>query len=973
MRKNTLQDELILSKTISNMLRKAKSTYPVDPLTGLPTRIYYDAELREALIRAKQSGHSVAIVFLDLDGLKIVNHTFGHAMGDLLLQQVAKRLDGCVNSKGVLARLGGDEFLIFREIRHPDEAEALAHKIIDALHLSFNCEDEDLHVITHVGVSLFPKDGERLETLLRNADTALYRAKEEGKNNYQIYTPEMSTEAEKRVILENSFRRALKRKEFVVYYQPQIDLQSGKIVGMEALVRWQNPEFGLVPPMDFIPIAERTGLILPMGEWVLHEACAQTKAWQKAGLPRMCVAVNLSARQFQQQDMLRMIAKTLQDTRLEPECLELEITESYAMQNADFTISVLRDLKKMGVRVSIDDFGTGYSSLSYLKQFPIDTLKIDRSFVRDLSAVTVVERAQESTPMSKSLRVLIVASTEEDANSLLQELRTGGYDPTFERVETRTEMAAALARQSWEMVISDHSMPRFNATMVLTLLKKTGHDIPCIIVSNTLGEEHAVAALKMGAHDYLLKGNISRLVAAVERELLEAELRRERKRVEATVQRQASHDVLTDLPNRTLFKDRLTLALAHANRYRNMLAVLFVDLDRFKNIIDTLGPAVGDRLLQGVAERLASCLDEGDTLARLGGDEFVVLLPRLQRADKAVKLAQRVLEVLKPVFVFNGHELHITTSIGISLYPYDGTDVDTLLKNADTALYRAKEQGRNNYQLYTPAMNARAFERLAMENSLRKALERQQFLLHYQPMVDVAQGQIVGAEALVRWQHPDLGLVYPAEFIPLAEETGLIVPLGEWVLRAACAQTQAWHKAGYPNLTVAVNLSARQFQHQGLMDTIARVLRETELDPRTLELEITESIAMQNADFTNVILRHLKDMGVRIAMDDFGTGYSSLSYLRKFPIDTLKIDQSFVRDLTTDLNDAAIANAIIVLAHSLKLKVIAEGVETAEQEAFLKAHHCDKFQGYLFSRPLTAVQFEQLLFQGRGTSISLSI
>jgi diguanylate cyclase (GGDEF)-like protein len=573
--------------------------------------------------------------------------------------------------------------------------------------------------------------------------------------------------------------------------------------------------------------------------------------------------------------------------------------------------------------------------------------------------------------MSKPLRVLIVAATNEEADSLLGELRKGGFDPAGERVDTRTTMAAALARQQWDLILSDHALPRFNATMALTLLKKTGHDIPCIIVSSSVGEELAVAALKMGAHDYILKGNLTRLVSAVEQELKEAELRRERRRAEATFQRQASHDVLTDLPNRTLFKDRLTLALAHANRYRNMLAVVFVDLDRFKNIIDTLGPAVGDRLLQGVAERLGSCLEEGDTLARLGGDEFVILLPRLQRADKAVKVAQSVLEVLKPVFMFNGHELHITTSIGISLYPYDGTDVDTLLKNADTALYRAKEQGRNNYQLYTPAMNARAFERLAMENSLRKALERGQFLLHYQPQVDVQTGRIVGMEALVRWQHPDLGLVFPAEFIPLAEETGLIVPLGEWVLHAACAQTKIWHKAGFPQLFVSVNLSARQFQHQALADTVARVLRETELDPHTLELEITESIAMQNADFTNVILRHLKDMGVGIAMDDFGTGYSSLSYLRKFPIDTLKIDQSFVRDLSTDPNDAAIANAIIVLAHSLKLKVVAEGVETVEQEAFLKAHHCDKLQGYLFNRPLTAIQFEQLLFQGNGTSVRL--
>jgi EAL domain-containing protein (putative c-di-GMP-specific phosphodiesterase class I) len=304
-------------------------------------------------------------------------------------------------------------------VRTPEEAEALAHKIIEDLHTSFDCDDEQLHVITHVGVSLYPRDGERIETLLRNADTALYRAKEDGKNNYQLYTPSMSTEAEKRVILEHSIRRALKREEFVVYYQPQVDLETGQIVGMEALVRWQNPDFGLVPPMDFIPIAEKTGLIIPMGEWVLHQACAQNKAWQEAGHPRLCVAVNLSARQFQQQDMVKSIAQVLQETRLDPGFLELEITESYAMQNADFTIGVLRDLKKMGVRVSIDDFGTGYSSLSYLKQFPIDTLKIDRSFVRDLSAVTSDAAIAEAViALAHTLKLLVVAEGVETSEQL---------------------------------------------------------------------------------------------------------------------------------------------------------------------------------------------------------------------------------------------------------------------------------------------------------------------------------------------------------------------------------------------------------------------------------------------------------------------------------------------------------------------------------------------------------------------------
>ena len=467
--------------------------------------------------------------------------------------------------------------------------------------------------------------------------------------------------------------------------------------------------------------------------------------------------------------------------------------------------------------------------------------------------------------------------------------------------------------------------------------------------------------MKSGAQDYVMKDNLTRLCPAIERELREVEVRRDRERAEATVEHQAHYDLLTNLPNRTTFRDRLTVALAQAGSNRKMLAVLFVDLDRFKTIVDTLGHTISDQLLRSVAERLGASLEAGDTLARLGGDEFVILLPQINRADRAVRVAQAILEAIKPPFHFDHHELHVTMSIGITLYPYDGEDSDTLLKNADTALYRAKEQGRNNYQLYTPAMNARAFERLALENSLRKALERNEFSLYYQPQLKMQTGEIVGIEALLRWQHPDLGIVYPSEFISIAEETGLIGPLGEWVIRTACAQNQDWQKAALPPMTMAVNLSARQFQQQDLVQDVARILKETGLEARWLEMEITEGIAMQNADYTNVLLRGLKEMGVRVALDDFGTGYSSLSYLKKFPIDTLKIDQSFVRDLTIDPNDAAIANAVIVLAHSLKLKVVAEGVETTEQETYLREHHCDTYQGFLFSSPLPADSFEMLL------------
>jgi diguanylate cyclase (GGDEF)-like protein len=433
----------------------------------------------------------------------------------------------------------------------------------------------------------------------------------------------------------------------------------------------------------------------------------------------------------------------------------------------------------------------------------------------------------------------------------------------------------------------------------------------------------------------------------------------ERKRAEERLRNLADHDALTGLPNRLLLQDRLGLAVAQAHRHQKLLAVLFLDLDRFKVINDTLGHSVGDRLIHEVAGRLRTCLREGDTVARLGGDEFTLLLPDLRQAVDAVKVAKKVLDLVRMPFDIDGRELFVTASIGISLYPDDGHDAETLLKNADTAMYRAKEQGRDAYQLYTPAMNATALERLALESSLRKALTQNELVLYYQPILDQT-GRVHGVEALLRWRHPELGLVPPAEFIPLAEITGLILPMGPWVLRNACAQAWLWQER-HAGLSVAVNLSARQFQEPGLVGHITDALADTGLPPRLLELEITESNAMQNAQAAIQTLRELKALGVRISIDDFGTGYSSLSYLKRFPIDTLKVDQSFIRDIGADADDAAIATAVIALAHTLKLDVVAEGVETAGQRDFLAASGCDLMQGYLFSPPVTAEACGELL------------
>ncbi|HXK19449.1 MAG TPA: EAL domain-containing protein, partial [Polyangiaceae bacterium] len=426
----------------------------------------------------------------------------------------------------------------------------------------------------------------------------------------------------------------------------------------------------------------------------------------------------------------------------------------------------------------------------------------------------------------------------------------------------------------------------------------------------------------------------------------------------------AEHDFLTGLPNRMLLNDRIAQAIVGAKRHATQVAVLFLDLDGFKHINDSLGHSVGDKLLQSIAKRLVECGRATDTVSRQGGDEFVVLLSEVQRSEDAAIAASRMLTAVAEAHVLDEHELHVTTSIGLSVYPDDGDDAETLIKNADTAMYQAKENGRHSYQYFKPAMNARAVERQSIEECLRRALERNEFSLHYQPKVDFKTGAIAGAEALLRWTHSTRGAVSPAQFIPVAEECGLIVPIGRWVLRQACKQARAWAKAGLPAATVAVNVSAKEFRGESFLKQLHEILEETGLDPSLLELELTESVLMKHAESAASILGTLRSSGVQVAVDDFGTGYSSLSYLRKFPIDALKIDQSFVGRIGTTADDASIVTAVIGMAKSLKLRVVAEGVETREQSIFLQAHACDEAQGYYFGRPVPAEQFANLLRTG---------
>jgi diguanylate cyclase (GGDEF)-like protein len=512
-----------------------------------------------------------------------------------------------------------------------------------------------------------------------------------------------------------------------------------------------------------------------------------------------------------------------------------------------------------------------------------------------------------------------------------------------------------LAKGGIDVVLLDLGLPDSQGLATFATVYAQVSEIPIVVLTGIDDEKHGVEAVQQGAQDYLVKGQVDgdTLLRTIRYAI-------ERKRSQQRIHYLAYYDSLTSLPNRRLFHDRLSQSLALARRYNRVLAVLFFDLDHFKTVNDTLGHPVGDLLLQTVAERL-SCLRASDTIARLGGDEFAILLPEITLAEDVSAVAEKILVALKPPFAIGGNELFTSTSMGISIYPNDGEDPETLMKNVDIAMYRAKQEGGNNYQLYSPALGAKVAERMALANRLRQALEREEFVLHYQPQVDLSSGHIVGVEALLRWRHPDLGLVAAAQFIHVAEDSGLIVPIGEWVLRSACAQMQTWHAAGLTQLSGAVNLSNGQFRQNNLLETVTRTLKDTGLDPNYLVLELTERTIMENADAAIGVLRELHARGIQISLDDFGTGHCSLSCLKSFPVDNLKIDQSFICGIPSNPDDAVITRTVIAMAHGLSLNVIAEGVETAEQLAFLRKHRCDQFQGYYFSQPVSAEAFTQLL------------
>jgi diguanylate cyclase (GGDEF)-like protein len=567
------------------------------------------------------------------------------------------------------------------------------------------------------------------------------------------------------------------------------------------------------------------------------------------------------------------------------------------------------------------------------------------------------------TAETQKPRVLIIDDEEQIRNLLIDVLGTSYQCSDAGSAE---EALAALAKTTFDLVISDIDMGGMSGLELVPRVHSLSPDTVVVMVSGNQDIEFAIRAMRVGAFDYITKPiDLRHVEASVERAINQSNLLKEKRRdkdqIESLLQQRTeevhwlgNYDTVTQLPNRALFEDRLEQAVAIAKATGQSLGVLFISLDQFKKVNDSLGHGPGDVLLREFAERLKSCINRSDTVARFGNDEFALLRTQIDDTKDVIETIGSLSQVLKFSFDLPGHELFATASVGVSLFPVDGEDSQTLLKNAGAALYKAKRSGGANYQFFTADLHELAASRLALESNLRRAIHNEEFLLHFQPRVSVDSLAITGLEALVRWQHPQLGLVSPSEFIPLAEDTGLIVPIGEWVLRAACLQGRRWIEEGFSPIPIAVNISARQFHDRDLSQTVIRILEETGFSPKYLELELTESSIMQNEEFAASMLNQLKSMGINISIDDFGTGFSSLASLKRLPIDALKIDQSFVREATTDPDDAALVMAIITLGHNLRLKVVAEGVETDDQLRFLQLLRCDEIQGYFFSKPVTA-------------------
>ncbi len=942
-----------------------------DSLTGLPNREMFVNSLELVVDQCQRSAGYCAVLYLDIDDFQEVNDLIGRSLGDELLRLIAGRLQSCLREDDLVTQMGdggslasfarvtADQFaILLSSVPDQTAAEAVAERLLKSLAEPLVIREREFRLSARIGIadSATLYDGSE-EELLKRAEIAMRYCKQHEGQSSAVFESFMNDLVVKRLELKAELQKALEREELFLCYQLLVNARTGAPEGVEGLVRWNHPERGLVAPNEFLPVAEESDLIVEVDRWVLREGCRQGREWLDKGYPPLLMSLNVSMRFLSETDFARQVLAIVDETGLPPAALQLELSERGNLPDAGRIMGQFETLVDRGIHLALDDFGTGQTSLSYLRTLPINCVKVDQSFVRrvpeDSASVAIVTAIGA---MSHHLGLNVVAEGVETTEHW-RFLSANGYDKLqgylFSKPERVEELETGLRHLAgWRQMMAAAN-PDANPDA------KTGTGAADSAPKASAGGDGSAGSAEVRSTPIATPRGDERQPEAGTRGEASGW-----QGSEADLLELARNDFLTKLYNRFSFDERLDHAVAHADRFGHKVALLLIDLDDFKYINDTHGHAVGDELLIQLAGRLKRLVRKVDTLARIGGDEFAVIFSELQDVKHVADLGNRLLETLARTVVVEGQELRVTASLGISVYPAGGTQAKDLLRQADLALYKAKKNGGNGLRFFAREMDWEVKRRMALAQDLSGAVDRGELFLEYQMQVALATGAIVGAEALLRWDHPAKGLIGPGRLIPIAESTGEIRSIGRWVIAAACAQAREWRDTLGRDIPISVNLSPAQCRDSEFVDSVLEALKEHQLSPRLLHLELNERLLTQLPEVLEPPLRRLGELGVSLTLDNFGSGASALEHFRRFRFNRLKIHHSLVKTIGQRSTSSTVLNGIFALARRMDVQIVAEGVEKPEEVEALLAEGCEVGQGFLFSKPLSATAITERLRQG---------
>jgi diguanylate cyclase (GGDEF)-like protein len=938
-----------------------------DRLTGLPNRELFVSTVGLALSQQQRRGGHPLVLFLDIEDFREVNDLIGRNLGDELLKVVAERLQGCLRRSdlpdsspeprgGAFARFAGDQFAVLVDgAEGRTAATATAERLLRRLSEPITVGERQFRLGGRVGIAdSADLEGEGEERLVQCAETAMRYCKGQKSKRIVVFESFMNELVAQRLALTSELRTAIDEEQLYLCYQLLMDTRTGLPSGVEGLIRWQHPTRGQVSPDEFLSVAEESDLIVEIDRWVLRAGCLQGRQWLDSGRAALKVSVNVSIRFLEEEGFAEQVLAILEETGLPPSQLQLELSERGVLPEAGRIMTQLELLASQKIQLAIDDFGTGQTSLSYLRTLPIHCVKVDRSFVsrvpEDPASSAIVSAV---VAMSHHLGLKVVAEgVESEEQSRF--LRGHDYDELqgflFSRPDRADELEARI-RHLAEMRPEGGSQPQ--PVEIDERAVDVGDSRPSEDVSGEQPEQPASVEADPPGPEPREEPPAAAPADPASRHEPTMEVDSS-----SNLVRLARRDFLTGLCNRFSFDERLEHAAAHADRYGHKLALLLIDLDDFKYVNDTHGHPIGDALLVQLARRLESLVRKVDTLARIGGDEFAVVLSEFRKIESVTEFARRFLSVLSEPIQVEGHELSVNASVGVTVYPEADSRPKDLLRQADLALYKAKNLGGGRIHFFALEMDRDVQNSLALARDLGGALDRSEFQVEYQPVVELRSGTVRGVEALLRWRHPSRGIVEPASFIPLAESTGEIRALGEWVLRSACAQVNRWQQGSGQALAVSVNVSPVQCRDRGFAET---VLEEHNLPPAMLNLELSERLLTSLPEDLEEPLRRLEALGVGLTLDNFGRGSSALEHFKRFRFRRLKIDKSLVWTIGRVSESGDVLSGILALAHKINLHLIASGIERSEEATRLMAEGCELGQGFLFSKPVTGDLVLELL------------